>query len=93
MVSAHRQRGWLGLIGLLIALVLVAVLARTILREYGLAGASATQAKHAKAPANEEEEAATVTPKNALERAHALQDQVRQQAIDEEKRIDAAIPK
>jgi hypothetical protein len=34
-----------------------------------------------------------VTPKNALERAHALQGEVRQQASDEEKRIDAAIPK
>ena len=93
MAFPHRQKGWLGLIGLVLALVIVALMARTVLKEYGLFKDPEAHAKSAKAPANETEEAASVTPRNALERAHGLQDQVRQQAIDEEKRIDAAIPK
>ena len=93
MAFPHRQKGWLGLIGLVFALVIVALLARTILKEYGVFKDPEAQAKSAKAPANETEEAASVTPRNALERARALQGQVQQQAIDEEKRIDAAIPK
>ncbi|HSQ81486.1 MAG TPA: hypothetical protein VLU54_10195, partial [Casimicrobiaceae bacterium] len=72
---------------------IVALLARTILKQYGLFGEPEAHAKSVKAPANETEEAASVTPRNALERARALQGQVQQQAIDEEKRIDAAIPK
>lgn len=91
MLIAARQRGWLGLIGLVLALVIVALLARTILKEYGLAGNSASETRHVKVPgAPDVEAAANVTPKNALERAHALQDEVRKQAADEEKRIDAA---
>ena len=36
MHTPHRQRGWLGLIGLLLALVIVAVLAQKVLKTYGL---------------------------------------------------------
>lgn len=94
MTYAARQRGWLGLIGLVLALVIVALLARTILREYGLGGDSAATTRHLKVPgAPDVEAAANMTPKNALERARALQDQVRKQAADEEKRIDAATAK
>ncbi|MBS0327724.1 MAG: hypothetical protein JSS46_14430 [Proteobacteria bacterium] len=89
---ATRQRGWLGLIGLVLALVIVALLARTILREYGLAGNPASAAKHVSVPgAPDVEAAANVTPKNALARARALQDEVRKDAADQEKRIDAAV--
>lgn len=91
MHDATRQRGWLGLIGLVLALVIVALLARTILKEYGLAGGSASAARHVSVPgAPDVEAAANVTPKNAVARARALQDEVRKQAADEEKRIDAA---
>ncbi|HEX8738941.1 MAG TPA: hypothetical protein VF925_02225 [Casimicrobiaceae bacterium] len=91
MVTAMHQRGWLGLIGLVLALVIVALLARTILKEYGLAGNSTATARHVMVPgAPDVESAANITPKNALERARALQDQVRKDAADEEKRIDAA---
>ncbi len=94
MAFPHRQKGWLGLIGLVLALVIVALMARTLLKEYGLAGGtSEAQAKHVKAAGNEAEDAASVTPRDAMARARALQAQVRQDAIDQEKRIDAAIPK
>ena len=94
MAFPHRQKGWLGLIGLVLALVIVALMARMVLKEYGLAGGpSEAQAKHLRASGNEAEDAASVTPRDAIARARALQAQVRQDAIDQEKRIDAAIPK
>ena len=94
MAFPHRQKGWLGLIGLVLALVIVALMARMVLKEYGLAGGpSEAQAKHVTASGNEAADAASVTPRDAMARARALQAQVRQDAIDQEKRIDAAIPK
>lgn len=94
MAFPHRQKGWLGLIGLVLALVIVALMARMVLKEYGLAGGPpGAQATHVKASGNEAEDAASVAPRDAMARARALQAQVRQDAIDQEKRIDAAIPK
>ena len=37
-IHRSRQRGWLGLVGLLIALAIVALLAMSALRQYGLTG-------------------------------------------------------
>ena len=90
----HRQRGWVGLVVILIALVIVALTARTALKQYGLLD-SADKAKPvvAKPGANEVDQAAAATPRDALERARGVQDMVRQQAIEQEKRIDDAIPK
>jgi hypothetical protein len=52
------------------------------------------KARHAAAPgATEAEQAATITPRNALERAKSVQDMVKQGAAEQEKRIDDAIPK
>src|SRR5437762_9514692 len=36
MNRAQPQRGWIGIIGLLLALVIVALLAQTVLKTYGL---------------------------------------------------------
>jgi len=36
MSAAQPQRGWIGIVGLLIALVIVALLAQTLLKTYGL---------------------------------------------------------
>jgi hypothetical protein len=93
MASRHHQRGWLGLIVILIALVIVGIAARSALKAYGLFDDSG-KAHHAAAPgANETEQAATITPRDALERAKSVQDMVKQGAIEQEKRIDDAIPK
>lgn len=93
MTSRHRQHGWLGLIIILLALVIVGIAARTALKSYGLFDDSG-KARHAAAPgANEAGQAAAITPRNAIERAKSVQDMVKQGAIEQEKRIDDAIPK
>jgi len=93
MRSREHQRGWVGLVVILLALVIVGLAARSALRAYGVSGNSPTT-RHAAAPgASEVEQAATVTPRDALERARGVQDMVKQQAAEQEKHIDDAIPK
>jgi hypothetical protein len=93
MASRDRQRGWVGLVLILLALVIVGLSARTALKAYGVFD-DGDKPRHAAAPgATEVEQAAAITPRNALERAKGVQEMVRQGAIDEEKRIDDAIPK
>ena len=93
MASRDRQRGWAGLVMILLALVIVGLAARTALKAYGLSD-NPDKARHAAAPgASELEQAAATTPRDALERAKRVQDMVKQGAIEQEKRIDDAIPK
>jgi hypothetical protein len=93
MALRHRQRGWLGLVVILVALVIVALTARTALKQYGLLDDSSKARPAAKPGANEVEQAAAVTPGSALERARGVQDMVKQGAAEQDKRIDEAIPK
>jgi hypothetical protein len=93
MASRARQRGWVGLVLILLALVIVGLSARTALKAYGLFD-DRDKPRHAAAPgASEVEQTAATTPRNALERARGVQDMVKQGAIEQEKRIDDAIPK
>jgi hypothetical protein len=93
MKSPQRQRGWLGFVVILIALAIVGLLARTALKQYGLF--EEPGAKHAApaAGATEAEQAAAVTPRNALERARGVEDMVKQGAAEQGRRIDEAIQK
>jgi hypothetical protein len=94
----HRQRGWLGLIGLLLVLVIVAVLAQKVLKTYGLmsgaepGGKSAaergTRGPDGVSPAPLDAPDLTPTPAAALERARGVESAVQQQARDLDKRID-----
>ena len=84
-----RQGGWAGLIGLLIALLLVFVLARTVMKQMGLVGGS-SQTATAAAAASNPVDATTPAPMQAVERARALEAQVREQALEQQKRIDAS---
>ena len=94
MASLHRQRGWVGLVVILLALVIVALTARSALKQYGILDDSEkAKAVAVKPGATEVEQASAMTPRNALERAHGIEDMVKQQAIEQEKRIDDAIPK
>jgi hypothetical protein len=97
MHTPHRQRGWLGLIGLLLALVIVAVLAQKVLKTYGLLSGAEPGAKSAseRAPRGPGEvspaplDASGVTPAPAaMERARGLESAVQQQAQDLNKRMD-----
>jgi hypothetical protein len=82
----RRQRGWAGLIVLLIALAIVGLLAKDALLHYGLSGVSsagkgsaaerARDASAAGAPA----ERATATPATPIERARGVDDIVKRGA-------------
>ena len=93
MALPRRQRGWLGLVVILLALVIVALVARTALQQYGLLDEPGKTRPAAAPGASEVEQAAAVTPRNALERARGVQDMVQQGAIEQQKNIDTAIPK
>lgn len=90
MRTRARQGGWAGLIGLLLALLIVFLLGKTVLQQTGLLNATAKPATAAARPGNVPAEVATPTPAAALERARALEAQVRQQARENEERIDKA---
>jgi len=94
MAPRHHQRGWLGLVVILLALVIVALTARTALKQYGLLDDSGkAQPVVGKPGATEVEQAAAATPRNALERARGVQDMVKQGAVEQDKRMEEALPK
>jgi len=91
----RRQRGWVGLVVLLLALVIVAVLAQTALKHYGLLAPADTTTAKASArmqvpDASGQVDAATMTPRNALERARGMENTVRKQADEQGRQIDDA---
>jgi hypothetical protein len=94
-LTLARQRGWVGLIVLLLALVIVAVLAQAALKRYGLLAPADTPVANTSAGGQAADapgqlDSATTTPRNALERARAVEGTVRQQAEDLRKQIDDA---
>jgi hypothetical protein len=96
-LTGRRQRGWVGLVVLLLALVIVAMLAQTALKRYGLlarpdppARTAVPRARGDAAPVELDPTTVAPAPLNALERARGVQSAVRQQAEDLGKRIDDA---
>ena len=96
-----RQRGWAGIIVILLALVIVAILAKDALKGYGLAPGASVKAKagspaeRARAPGAVGVEAldlgsAPTAPASALERARGVEDMVKQQADERAARVDGA---
>jgi hypothetical protein len=89
-----RQRGWLGLIAILIALVIVAVLAQKLLKTYGLVPGPESSAQTGPrgpgpaTPAAGDTTSAVPPPTNPIERARGLEQQVQREAQDIGKRID-----
>jgi hypothetical protein len=90
IASRHRQHGWVGLVVLLLALVIVAVLMKTVLQQYGLTGGTTGSASKATQldPVSPDGTVTAPSPRNALERARGLESSVQQQAKDIAKRID-----
>jgi len=93
MTLQLRQRGWVGLVVILFALVIVALVAKTALKQYGLADDPTKPKRATAAGATEAEQAAAVTPRNALERARGVEDMVKQGAAEQQKTIGDAISK
>ena len=94
-----RQRGWAGIIMILVALVIVAWLAKDALKGYGLApvtGAktkAGTPAERSRAPGAVGIEAfdpgaAPVGAPSALDRARGVEDMLKQQAAERAQRTD-----
>jgi hypothetical protein len=95
------QGGWVGLVVILLALVIVAFLAKDALKQYGLVPGAAvttkagTPAERARAPGAGGIEAldlgsAPTAPASALERARGVEDMVKQQAGERATRVDGA---
>ena len=80
MAVRHRQRGWVGLVVILLALAIVALVARTALKQYGLLDDPA-KPRPAAAGASE------------TERAKGVEEMVKQGAAAQQKNIDDAIAK
>jgi len=94
MSTRARQRGWLGLIAILIALVIVAVLAQKLLKTYGLVPGPESSPEAGlrgpgpAAPAAGDTTSAAPPPTNPIARARGLEQQVQREAQDIAKRID-----
>ena len=92
-----RQRGWVGLIVILVALVIVAFLAKEALKQYGLgkptAAKAATPGERARAAGAVgaevlDVETAPQAPASALERARGIEDMVKREAAERASRMD-----
>ena len=95
MRGSNTQRGWVGLIVLLLALVIVAVLSQTLLKQMGLFSGDRVTTKSAgprgPGPASAapiDATAGTPVPGNAIERARGLESSLQQQSQDIGQRID-----
>ena len=93
MNAGRHQRGWIGIVGILIALAIVAVLAPTMLKSYGLlAGSGAAErtgrAASAASPAPTDPTAATPAPTAPLDRARGVERTLQRDAQDLARRID-----
>jgi hypothetical protein len=94
-----RQRGWVGLVVVLLALVIVAILAKDALKQYGLVPGAAVATKAA-TPGERSRAAGAVgaetvdagsaptAPAAALDRARGVEDMVKRQADERAARGD-----
>ncbi len=93
--SRHRQRGWAGIIGLLIALLIVAWLGKTVLQRMmpaskpAPAPAGTVRVPGYAAPVTIDPTGATPAPQIDVQRARDMESTVKAQAEDMSKRIDA----
>ena len=97
-----RQRGWVGLVAILIALLIVAWLSMDALKQYGMMSGLGPTVKpvpateRARGPGVGVTEAlpdittATPAPLEALERARGVESMVKEQAAENARRIDDA---
>ncbi len=68
-----RQRGWVGMLVILIALLIVAWLSKDALMKYGMLDGGTTATKRSAAPGDSGAEAEAATPSNVREKAKALE--------------------
>ena len=92
---ARRQGGWIGLIVILIALAIVALLGKTLLKQLGLipgGEAAAVSGERARGPgigaAPVDNTGATPTPGQAIDPARNLGQTLQQEAEDIDRKVD-----
>ena len=96
MRTRAGQRGWVGLIGLLIALVIVLVLGRTLLQQMGLTSPPSMSAstpvarQNASDAANAQAASSQLRVTAPLERARGVEAVVQQQARDAAASVERA---
>ena len=90
----NSQRGWVGLVVVLIALVIVALLAQTVLKTYGLlpgpdaAVKAGPRGVGAVGPAPADPTFVAPAPTTPIERARGVEQQLQRDAQDLARRID-----
>ena len=100
MRALRNQRGWAGLVVLLLALVVLGSLASTVLKQYGLYPGSGARAEavarvdrlqgFGAGPASVDRGGDAPSPQDAMSRVRRLGDTVRRQAADLDQRVDDA---
>jgi hypothetical protein len=95
MRTLHSQRGWVGLLVLLIALLIIGLLSQKLFRQMGLlpndgaiSKSTGPQAGGALSAAPVDPTSVPTTAGNTIERARALEDSLKQQTEEMGKRID-----
>lgn len=96
MQTIERQRGWVGLVVILLALVVVAYLAKDALRSYGLSARTAEPARQgertrlppAAVDASGQTGSSTPSFQAPIERARGVEATVQRQADDARRQID-----
>ena len=90
----NSQRGWVGLVVVLVALVIVAVLAQTVLKTYGLLPGPDAAVKAGPrgvggvGPAPTDPTLATPAPTAPIEHARGVEQQLQRDAQDLARRVD-----
>jgi hypothetical protein len=91
----RRQRGWIGLVVLLVALLVVAMLGRRILAEMGLAGSGVPAEQSAPGPAATQpatprtgEGAAPAEPRSPLDKARGVEESLQRESAERAKRME-----
>ena len=96
--SRQRQRGWAGLLVLLIALAIVALLAKDALKQYGLVAGPSSSERKSTAPADRlrnpgigeaapDVSSAPMAPTTPIEKARAVEDMIKRQADERAQRM------
>ncbi|MDQ2963434.1 MAG: hypothetical protein M3R31_09810 [Pseudomonadota bacterium] len=90
----NSQRGWVGLVVILIALIIVALLTPTVLKSYGLLPGSDSAVNAgprgvgAVSPASTDPTVVTPAPTTPIERARGVEQQLQRDAQDLARRVD-----
>ena len=92
-IGRRRQRGWAGIVMLLLALVVVGVVVRSMVKQMGLAddspGVAVTRDATAAPRSDTTQGAAPASQGSAMDRAHAVQEQVLRQGARADEQLKA----